>query len=166
MPHTLRMDPEIRYTTTADGASIAYYAMGEGPALVVTSRVCWSHLHVQEFREFHRSSSGHGLGRGLQVVRYDARGTGMSGRDSLDFSIDARVRDLEAVIERLSLTKVALFGALHGGLAAIRYAADHPERVSHLVLFGAYPRGSEQAYANRHLDSAIESAADRWEEHT
>jgi class 3 adenylate cyclase len=160
------MDPEIRYTTTADGASIAYYAMGEGPALVVTSHVLWSHFNLQPFREFHRSGSGHGLGRGLQVVRYDARGTGMSGRDSLDFSIEARVRDMEAVIGRLSLTKLALFGASHGGLAAIRYAAEQPERVSHLVLFGAYARGSELAYSFRHLESLHESAADRWEQYT
>ncbi len=90
----------------------------------------------------------------------------MSGRDSLDFSIEARMRDLEAVIERLSLTKLALFGVRHGGLAAIRYAAEQPERVSHLVLFDAYARGSEQEHSIRHLDSFLESAADRWEELT
>jgi hypothetical protein len=32
------MEPEIRYTTTTDGVSIAYYTMGEGHPLLVTSQ--------------------------------------------------------------------------------------------------------------------------------
>ena len=111
-------DPEIRYTTTADGVSIAYYTMGEGYPLVVTSNVLWSHLRIQPFREYHRSGTGQGLGRGLQVVRYDARGTGLSDRSTLDFSMDARLRDLECVVERLKLTRFAIFGWWNGAPAA------------------------------------------------
>ncbi len=122
------MEPEIRYTTTSDGVSIAYYAMGEGHPLVVTSNVLWSHLRLQLFREYHRSRSGQGLGRGLQVVRYDARGTGLSDLHPLDFSIDARLRDLEAVVERLKLRRFVIFGRGNGAPAAIAYAAGHPER--------------------------------------
>ncbi|MEX0801093.1 MAG: adenylate/guanylate cyclase domain-containing protein [Dehalococcoidia bacterium] len=137
------MEPEIRYTTTADGVSIAYYTMGEGHPLLVTSAV-WSHLRLQlAFREFHRSRSGEGLGRGLQVVRYDARGTGLSDRDTLDFSMVARLRDLEAVVERLDLRRFAIFGSTHGAPAAVAYAAGHPERVSHVILLGGYARGRE-----------------------
>jgi class 3 adenylate cyclase len=138
------MEPEIRYTTTADGVSIAYYTMGEGHPLLVTSTVTWSHLRLQpSFREYRRSRSGQGLGRGLQVVRYDARGAGLSDRRSFDFSIDARLLDLEAVVERLKLKRFAIFGSVHGTPAAIAYAAGHPERVSHLILADAYARGRD-----------------------
>src|SRR5689334_5930831 len=102
------MEPEIRYTTTSDGVSIAYYTMGEGHPLVIASTMLWSHLQLELPRvgEFYRS--GQGLGRGMQVVRYDARGTGLSDRSTLDFSMEARLRDLEAVVERLRLTRFAL----------------------------------------------------------
>ena len=159
-------EPEIRYCKTTDGVSIAYYTMGEGYPLVVTSTVLWSHLNLQPFREYHRSSSGHGVGRGLQVVRYDARGTGLSDRHPLDFSLDARLLDLGAVVERLKLTRFAIFGSRHGVAAAIAYAAHHPERVSHLVLADATFRGRDQREAVRDFDSMRERADDQWERFT
>jgi class 3 adenylate cyclase len=160
------MEPEIRYTTTADGISIAYYTMGEGHALLVASTVLWSHLRLQPFQEYHRSRSGQGLGRGLQVVRYDARGTGLSDRDTLDFSMGARLRDLEAVAERLKLERFAIFGSLHGAPAAIAYAAGHPERVSHLVLHNAYARGRDHREVTRDYDSMRERADEQWDRYT
>ncbi|MDZ4279140.1 MAG: adenylate/guanylate cyclase domain-containing protein [Dehalococcoidia bacterium] len=138
------MEPRIQYAQAKDGVSIAYYTMGKGHPLVVTSNVVWSHLRWQpSFREYHRSRSGQGLGRGLQVVRYDARGTGLSDRHSFDFSMEARLLDLEAVVERLKLTRFAIFGSAHGTPAAIAYAAGHPERVSHLILESGYASGRD-----------------------
>jgi DNA-binding CsgD family transcriptional regulator/pimeloyl-ACP methyl ester carboxylesterase len=159
------MEPRIRYATASDGVSVAYYAMGEGHPLVVTSGVLWSHLRFQIFREYHRSRSGQGLGRGQQVVRYDARGTGLSDRHPLDFSMDARLRDIEAVVARLKLTRFAIFGR-GGAPAAIAYAAGHPERVSHLILWDPYARGREHREANRRWQSLRETADEQWEQYT
>jgi class 3 adenylate cyclase len=76
------------------------------------------------------------------VVRYDGRGSGMSDRDIADLSLEAQTRDLEAVIERLGLQRFALLGYIDSGVVAIGYAVRHPERVSHLVLWGSQARGS------------------------
>src|ERR1700674_5361599 len=160
------MEPEIRYTTTPDGVSIAYYTMGEGHPLLVASSVVFVNLRVGPFREYHRSRSGQGLGRGLQGVRYDARGTGVSERQPLDFSMDARLRDLEAVIERLQLNRFAIFGSGHGAATAIAYAADHPERVSHLVLPNGFARGRDQREVNKEWESLRDAADDQWERYT
>jgi pimeloyl-ACP methyl ester carboxylesterase len=160
------MERDVRYCATDDGGSIAYRTLGEGQPLVVTSRVLWSHLQLPPFREYHQARSPEGLGRGLKIVLYDARGTGLSGRDSLDFSLDAQVHDLEVVVERLKLTRFAVFGALHGGAAAIAYVVRHPERVSHLVLLGAYARGRDVRHAFRHFDSWAERAHEQWEQYT
>jgi class 3 adenylate cyclase/alpha-beta hydrolase superfamily lysophospholipase len=157
-------EPEIRYTTTADGVSIAYYTMGEGHPLVMTSRVLWSHLQREFVREYYRS--GKGLGRGLQVVRYDARGTGLSDRHSLDFSMDARLLDLEAVVERLKLTRFAIAGGAHGAAAAITYAAANPERLSHVILSNAYARGRDLVEASRRFQSMRDTADEDWEHYT
>src|SRR6266516_1937042 len=160
------MEPEIRYTTTVDGISIDYYTMGEGHPLVVTSNVLWSHLRLQPFREYHRSRSGQGLGRGLQVARYDARGTGLSDRHSLDFSMDARLCDLEAVVERLKLARFAIFGSAHGAPTAIAYTAGHPDRVSHLILASAQARGRDRMETGRDWESLRDTADEQWERYT
>src|SRR5206468_2340056 len=103
--------------------------------------------------EYYRSRSGQGLGRGLQVVRYDARGGGLSDRHHIDFSMGARMLDLEAVVERLQFTRFAIFGRLHGTPTAIAYAARHPERVSHLILANAHARGRDPREMGRDWES-------------
>ncbi len=82
-----------------------------------------------------------GLADGHAVLRYDERGCGLSDRDVEDLSLDARVGDLEAVIDAAGLERVALLGMSQGGPVAVAYAARHPERVSKLVLFATYGRG-------------------------
>ncbi len=96
---------------------------GQGLPLVAASGILWNNLQYQEIREYHRG--GRGLGRGLQFVRYDARGTGLSDRHTLNFTMEARQLDLEAVVERWQLTRFALLGAFHGATTAVAYAARH-----------------------------------------
>jgi class 3 adenylate cyclase len=134
------MKPEIRFCTTSDGVRIAFATAGQGPALIQVPG--WvSHLELQwalpDAGRFWET-----LARHFFVVAYDKRGTGLSDRDVTDFSLDARLRDLEAVIEHLKLRRVVLYGISEGGQLAIACAVRHPRRVSRLVLYGAYSRGS------------------------
>src|SRR5204862_1892168 len=73
--------------------------------------------------------------------RYDARGCGLSDRNPAEISPEAWVKDLEAVVDAAKLERFALLGISQGGPIATTYAVRHPERVSHLVLYGAFPRG-------------------------
>lgn len=159
------MEPRIQYVKTSDGVNIAFYAMGEGPAIVCVSNVLWSNLKTQMgFREYHRSASG--VGRHNTVVRYDSRGAGLSDRGSLDFSLDTRLRDLEAVIGCLRFERFILFAVGHGCTAALSYAAFHPERVSHLALVGGYANGNDFFEYARRFQSYRDIAATDWEGYT
>lgn len=40
-------DPRIQYATTSDGVSIAYFSMGEGPPMIITPPIPYSHLQIQ-----------------------------------------------------------------------------------------------------------------------
>ena len=80
---------------------------------------------------------------GTTLVRYDERGCGLSDWKVEDLSFEAWVRDLEAVVDALGLERFPLLGISQGGPIAIAYAVRHPERVSHLVLYGGYTRGRE-----------------------
>jgi pimeloyl-ACP methyl ester carboxylesterase/DNA-binding CsgD family transcriptional regulator len=125
---------EIRFTRSADGTRLAYASHGSGPPLIVVS--CWlSHLrHDWEspvWRHFLED-----LGVFSTLVRYDERGFGMSDWSVHDFSMDARVADLEAVVDGIDDERFALLGMSNGSGVAMAYAARHPDRVTRMVLYG------------------------------
>ena len=98
---------------------------------------------VQKLRDPEtRASIGNELYILRRLVRYDGRGTGLSQREVSDYSLDAWVLDLEAVVDRLGLERFALYGPSGSGPVAIAYAARHPERVQHLILWAAWARSS------------------------
>ena len=131
---------EVRFCTTADGTRIAVATIGAGPPLVRASH--WlSHvehdLESPVWRPWLRE-----LSRDRMYVRYDQRGSGLSDRSFHNLSLDVWVRDLETVVDALGLARFPLIGMSQGGAIAIEYIRRHPERVTHLVLVGAYARGS------------------------
>ncbi len=163
------MEPQIRYARASDGVRIAYYTMGRGVPFVATSELQWAHLNLtMGFREYHRSRTGGGLGRGMQVVRYDARGTGLSDKSAVDFSMEAQTRDLEAVLDAVGLERFVLFGRTHGSPFAISYAALHPERVSHLVLSNPHARTRDlrPSFESVGLRAPQEMTEAQWEGYT
>ena len=134
------MTTEVSFATSADGTRIAWSRHGSGPPLVRAgtwlthleldwSSPVWSHW-LEE------------LGRRFTVVRYDDRGSGLSDRDPSAYSLDAWLADLEAVVDAARLGSFALLGMSQGGAVAVAYAQAHPERVSSLVLWGAYAQGA------------------------
>jgi len=133
---TPALKQDVRFCRTSDGVQLAYATSGEGPPLVKTSN--WlSHL------EFDASSPlwhhwWKGLSERHRLIRYDERGSGLSDRDVSELGIEVWVRDLEAVVDAAGLDRFALLGVSRGGAIAIEYAARHPDRVSHLVLHGAF----------------------------
>jgi class 3 adenylate cyclase len=132
--------PDVRYCLAEDGVRLAYYVMGEGPPLVRALGFP-SHLTaawaMPGFADATRRLAGE-----HQLLTYDARGMGLSQR-VLDFSLDTRVSDLRAVIRHLRLDRFALMGVGHASMAAMAYAARHPDEVSHLVLVTPYADGAQ-----------------------
>jgi pimeloyl-ACP methyl ester carboxylesterase len=90
------------------------------------------------------------LSRDHLLIRYDARGNGLSDRDVEDVSLETFVSDLEAVVDASRLERFALLGISQGCAVSIAYAVRHPERVTHLALYGGFAVGS----AKRALSAA------------
>jgi pimeloyl-ACP methyl ester carboxylesterase len=76
-----------------------------------------------------------------QLIRYDARGNGLSSWDVDDFGLDRQVEDLKAVVDTLGLETFPLLGLSQGCAKAVVFAARYPERVTRMVLCGGYARG-------------------------
>jgi len=132
------MEQQIRFCTTSDGVRIAYATVGQG--LPVVRALGWfTHLEYEWENPLWRLFIDAMSARYL-FVRYDGRGMGLSDRRVSNYSLEGRVRDLEAVVDALGLERFALHGLSEGGPTAITYVLRHPERVSHLILYGSFAR--------------------------
>ena len=135
------MEPRIQYAKTADGVSIAFCVAGEGPPLLFVSHPPFCHVQLDWQTAF--SHLYQPLARNHRFVWFDWQGTGLSDRDAIDFSMDAMVRNIEAVVARTGLEKFTLSALVAGVLIAVTYAATRPERVSHLILADGWTKFAE-----------------------
>lgn len=130
---------DIRFCRSADGVRIAYATSGSGPPLVKTAN--WlSHLDYDwespVWRHWLRA-----LSQNHRLIRYDERGSGLSDREPEQLDLESRVADLAAVVEACELDRFPLMGLSAGATTSVAYAAQHPERVSRLILFGGFAQG-------------------------
>jgi class 3 adenylate cyclase len=134
------MEPRIQYAQTKDGVSIAFTTLGEGMPLVFMPTIPFSHfqLWLQQF-----SFVLEPFVKNRMLVLYDNRGSGLSDREVTDFSLEAHLLDLQAVVECLGLKRFALMGRNESGPVAIACAARHPEEVSQLILWAGWASASD-----------------------
>lgn len=145
----------FRFITSSDGVQIATAASGQGP-LLLKAATWLTHiehapagtLHAALIDEFSRTHT---------YIEYDTRGCGLSQRRVDDISFNAWVRDLEAVANAYGAERFALMGFTCGAGVAVEYAARHPERVSHLILYGGF---ATSYYSTSHPDPAIRQEGD------
>ncbi|OGO47042.1 MAG: hypothetical protein A2W34_07490, partial [Chloroflexi bacterium RBG_16_64_32] len=137
------MEPRIQYAQTKDGVSIAFWTLGEGEPLLHLAP-SFSHIQMEwqipKIRAWYER-----LAEKRTLIRCDARGVGLSQRELPRWPPWTEwVRlDLEAVVDRLGLQRFAIFAPMHGGPAAVAYAAGNPERVSQLILWCTYARAAD-----------------------
>ena len=131
---------EIRFCRTIDGVQLAYARIGQGPPLVRAGAFL-THLEKELespiWRHLWRD-----LARDYTLIRYDARGNGLSDWEVDDLSFAAFVQDLETVVDAVGFDRFALLGISQGCAVSIAYTVRHPERVTRLVLYGGFAQGA------------------------
>ncbi len=136
-----RATQRIRYVRTPDGVQLAWAEAGTGPVLIKAAN--WmTHLEYEwespVWRHWIRFFTDY-----FRFVRYDERGCGMTDWNVGDLSFERWVEDLEAVVAVADPREpFALLGISQGAATCVAYAVRHPERVSQLVLYGGYARGT------------------------
>jgi class 3 adenylate cyclase/pimeloyl-ACP methyl ester carboxylesterase len=133
---------EIRYCKAPDGVRLAYATVGNGPPLLKSAH--WlGHLEYDwDFPILRPFLLG--LAKDHALVRYDARGNGLSDWDVPGITLDVWVSDMEAVADAAGLRRFPLVGFSQGCAVSIAYAVRHPERVSHLILYGGFAAGQNK----------------------
>jgi len=134
-----KVEHRVSFTTSFDATRIAFAIAGNGPPLVKVANYMghveydWdSPVWVHWLEELTRSHT---------LIYYDERGSGLSDWNAEDISFDAWVHDLESVVDAAGLQRFPLFAMSQAGAVAVAYAARHPERVTRLIVHGAYARG-------------------------
>jgi len=138
-PSDAERSQDVRYCRSPDGFTIAYAISGTGPPLLRAAH--WmSHLQYEWESPVWRHWID-SLSAGNRLVRYDERGNGLSDWDAADFSLPAMVADLESVVDASGLDVFPLLGVSQSCAVSLAYVVRHPERVSHLILYGGYTKG-------------------------
>jgi class 3 adenylate cyclase/pimeloyl-ACP methyl ester carboxylesterase len=136
---SVKFQQQIRYCRSEDAVRLAYSLAGTGPPLVKSAN--WiNHLELDWELPVYRHLLA-GLTKHHTLMRYDARGNGLSDWDSSELSLDAWVNDLETVVGAAGLDRFPLFGFSQGCAVSIAYAVRNPHRVSRLILFGGFATG-------------------------
>jgi len=102
------------------------------------------------------------LGETNTVVRYDERGCGLSDPGVGELSVDTWVADLEAVADAAGIERFDLLGVSQGAAIGVAYAARHPQRVAHLVLYGGYARGRRVRGQQEQEDALVAAIRAGW----
>ena len=135
-----KISQEVRFCTAPGGTRIAYATSGDGPPLVKTAN--WLNHLEYDWQSPVWQPLLTALSENFRLVRYDQRGTGLSDWNTDNFSFDAFVDDLEAVVDAAGIEKFPLFGLSQGCPVSIAFAVRHPERVSRLILYGGFVQGA------------------------
>ena len=146
------------------GARIAWWAQGEGSAIVL------NHAGVADARMWQPLLSE--LPAGHRVVRYDMRGFGRTRAAAGTFSPS---RDLAGLLDMLGIERAHVVGASFGGLVALEFASMHPDRVASLVLLApalpdieptpqllAFAEAEERAIALGRIEDAVAINVEMW----
>lgn len=130
---------ETRYARSGD-LSIAYQVIGDAdqamifcPGFVSNVELCWAEPIFHQI--ITRSA------RYARVVMFDKRGTGLSDPVSRVPTLEERTDDIRAVLDDAGIERAAVHGVSEGGPMAMLFAAQYPERVTHLSLYGTYAVG-------------------------
>jgi pimeloyl-ACP methyl ester carboxylesterase len=128
------IEQNISFATSKDDVRIAYATTGSGPPVLIV--LGWA-THLEDGMDSPAYDSAGVLAMSSEehtIIRYDGRGFGLSDRNVEDFSLEARVADVEAVVDALGLERFALYAMSAGGVVGAAYASRHPNKVASLVL--------------------------------
>jgi pimeloyl-ACP methyl ester carboxylesterase/DNA-binding winged helix-turn-helix (wHTH) protein len=128
-----------QFCTGADGVRIAYARIGQGAPLVKAGN--WLNHLDYDWESPIWSPLLHWLASEHELIRYDARGNGLSDWEVGEITFDDFVKDLETVVDAAGLDRFTLFGVSQGVAVSVAYAVRHPERVNRMVLYGGFARG-------------------------
>lgn len=164
MPEPSMVPPQTHYARSGD-VNIAYQVLGDGPIDLVHVPMFVSNLELQ-WQDRDQAKYFRRLASFSRLIMFDKRGTGLSDRVGIA-SLEERMDDVRAVMEAVGSERSTVFGSSEGGAMSVLFAATYPDRVTSLVLYGAYPRLAaapdyQEGFPQEETKRVLEAVASRW----
>jgi class 3 adenylate cyclase/pimeloyl-ACP methyl ester carboxylesterase len=160
----MSIEPQIRYAKTADGVSIAYWTLGQGEPLFVSSPLTFSHAgletRIPALAAFYKR-----IAEWRMLVRWDQRNYGMSQRGVERLGIEDWALDITAVVDSLHLDEFD-FIAINAAAQASLLAAQKPCRIRRLVLLGPSPARLADLFSDENQAAVRSLASTNWKVYT
>lgn len=156
----MRDVPETRFASN-DGLTIAYQVVGDGPIDIVVVPGFMSHVELNWEYPFY-STIFEALTEFARLIVLDKRGTGLSDRSLGLGTLEERMSDVRAVMDAAGSHRAALLGISEGAAMTSLMAASHPDRVSALVLVGAYCCGAPPQLTPDRKEQLLDFIESRW----
>ncbi|MGH8674311.1 MAG: alpha/beta fold hydrolase, partial [Burkholderiales bacterium] len=80
----------------------------------------------------------HFAGRGLRALSYDMPGQGQSSKPVLGMALEEQPALLGRLLDALEIARAHLAGISFGGVVALRFAIDHPERTASVAAMSTF----------------------------
>jgi class 3 adenylate cyclase/pimeloyl-ACP methyl ester carboxylesterase len=153
----IKRNQEVRFLTTRDNVRVAWTVNGAGQTIVKAPN--WiGHLEL-DWRNPGLAPITTSLANRYRLVRFDARGNGLSDWDAKDITFERFVDDMEEVFDAAKIERAPILAISQGSAYAVAFAARRPERVSAIVMIGGFPvgRGARKSKKDRDLAKAFRS---------
>ncbi len=157
-------EPQIRYAKTADGVSIAYWTIGQGEPLFVSSPLTFSHTGLEP-RIPALAALYERIAERRMLVRWDHRNYGMSQRGVERLGIEDWALDITAVADSLRLDEFD-FLAINAAPQASLLAAQEPCRIRRLVLLVPSPVRLADLFSDENQAAVRSLAGTNWKVYT
>lgn len=129
----------VRFCQAKDNLRLAWTTAGSGPPIVKAQN--WiSHIEL-DWRDPSTAHIFASLAARYRLVFFDARGNGLSDWEMDNISFELMVDDLECVFDAAGVDRAPIFSMSQGCAVAAAFAAKYPDRVSAIVMIGAFPLG-------------------------
>lgn len=163
---------ETRFTTVREDR-VAYQVVGDGPVDLLYTGGQWGHVDL-EWEEPAYARFLRRLAAFSRLIRFDSRGTGLSDPRPDDGQDVNRywAQELLAVMDAVGSSSTWILATIDGGMLALTFAAEYPERVRGLVLFNTtaryvwaedYPQGNSPELTSKFLSFTREYyGTERW----
>src|SRR5579863_7156619 len=115
-------------TVQVNDITMYYEIHGQGEPVVLISGLNSDHTLYQKVGIVSR------LAENYQVVAFDNRGVGQTGKPDIPYTIEMMADDTAGLLDALGIEQAHLLGTSMGGRIAVALALQHPRMVKSLIL--------------------------------
>ena len=143
----IEIPPKIIYEDKKieiSGLNINYWDEGNGSETILLIHGFTGNVEEWYFQFSHFKIN-------FRIIALDLRGHGKSEIKDYDLKISDISNDIKTFLEKKGISKVNLIGHSMGGMIALDFAINYPDKVNKLILISTTPIGTQRAFSESQI---------------